>query len=729
MKISAMFLNGISCFDLKNCPNLNTVCLLNQSGIDLGKIVEYVIQTESNNEILIYNKQTGFNPINLNPNHGFLQNFIDVETLVFSKNKFIVNGDTTCGLYLVDNTLKDIKGWKLFKILPYCSKDFDENKIVLIFQDSKGKLDTVIITSNCGSLTDSNPFTSKTCPNLAKDFVLDDGRLGTLTEEQRQDLIDAKIIRDTIDIKNVQGIVALDPGFGLGTEQNTQHSTPYVLWSQTFHSSYKDTYTFSFRLVQEGILERRKNPLDPNSELLYSNRQQIVEKLDPMSLMKESKSLIRICLENLKGDTVLNKYYRVPSGFQDKFSLPISVDSISFYRISIVLLIPETYNFKKYIVRKNNHKYPSYDKLAIINWALSDIVISKSDCNACCPFIPGDYEYQFNCEEQDASIQANNESYLIQNYSNYLRDSLTRAMIAHCSKVKDKLDVVYQDKLYAVTLYYYDQVGNLIKTIPPKGVHPLSKTEALAVNNARINGGNNIVPFHKMASTYLYNSLNQLIESNSPDANKQINYYDPLGRVWLSQKAKQRQYDEYSYLIYDALNRVSETGVVKLSPTLKVQLIQSPLAGFNSRNVKLANLPNKKEVVTTYYDSYPYFIQDSLSQYVDRHLLHSNSRGRVSSIVYRETNTSPHYDNATHYVYDIHGYVAHLIQDHSSRGSAHRFKTVSYDYDLISAKVNQVSYQEGQWDAFYHRYQYDADNRLSKVMTSLDGRSWKQDVG
>jgi RHS repeat-associated protein len=47
-----------------------------------------------------------------------------------------------------------------------------------------------------------------------------------------------------------------------------------------------------------------------------------------------------------------------------------------------------------------------------------------------------------------------------------------------------------------------------------------------------------------------------------------------------------------------------------------------------------------------------------------------------------------------------------------------RFKKIIYDYDLISGKMNLLSYQDGQPDAFYHFYEYDADNRITAVYTS-----------
>ncbi|NQX99039.1 MAG: hypothetical protein HRT73_14360, partial [Flavobacteriales bacterium] len=55
-------------------------------------------------------------------------------------------------------------------------------------------------------------------------------------------------------------------------------------------------------------------------------------------------------------------------------------------------------------------------------------------------------------------------------------------------------------------------------------------------------------------------------------------------------------------------------------------------------------------------------------------------------------------------------------------------KRITYEYDLISGNVNKVNYQAGRNDEFYHRYCYDADNRITKVETSRDDYIWDTDA-
>ena len=61
-----------------------------------------------------------------------------------------------------------------------------------------------------------------------------------------------------------------------------------------------------------------------------------------------------------------------------------------------------------------------------------------------------------------------------------------------------------------------------------------------------------------------------------------------------------------------------------------------------------------------------------------------------------------------------------IVMSYSQTASSNRFKRIDYDYDLISGKVNKVSYQKDSADQFIQHYSYDSDNRITKVETSSD---------
>ena len=225
-------------------------------------------------------------------------------------------------------------------------------------------------------------------------------------------------------------------------------------------------------------------------------------------------------------------------------------------------------------------------------------------------------------------------------------------------------------------------------------------------------------------------------------------WYDRLGRMVVSQNTKQYNrkniptlgagLPDYSYTLYDVLGRILEVGEKTENDGTAGHPVFATIFGddvngaFNPNVIKDANLlawvngGTRREVTHTYYDNViPGFTG----------LAQENLRKRVSSVTYEDVaDTGPGseltYQHATHYSYDIHGNVKTLYQDNkklydeafaissTSPLLAQRYKQVDYEYDLISGKVNLVRYQDGQPDAFYHFYEYDADNRITAVYTS-----------
>ena len=132
----------------------------------------------------------------------------------------------------------------------------------------------------------------------------------------------------------------------------------------------------------------------------------------------------------------------------------------------------------------------------------------------------------------------------------------------------------------------------------------------------------------------------------------------------------------------------------------------------------------RTQITQTIYDE-PYYLTNSPSGFPN--LSMENLRSRVSAaIVYdiKADMDARRPDYATHYSYDIHGNVKALIQQPKGLQA----KTIEYSYDLISGNVNYVWYQRDKKDQFTHRYTYDADNRLTLVRTSRDGRLWDEDA-
>ncbi|MDR1729035.1 MAG: DUF6443 domain-containing protein, partial [Prevotellaceae bacterium] len=84
----------------------------------------------------------------------------------------------------------------------------------------------------------------------------------------------------------------------------------------------------------------------------------------------------------------------------------------------------------------------------------------------------------------------------------------------------ESMTMNYNDSEHHYTLYYYDQAGNLVRTIPPEGVEPVDESLWAQINSDRINGNRSVYTRHRMETRYLYNSLNQLVAQYMPDHEK-----------------------------------------------------------------------------------------------------------------------------------------------------------------------------------------------------------------
>ena len=119
----------------------------------------------------------------------------------------------------------------------------------------------------------------------------------------------------------------------------------------------------------------------------------------------------------------------------------------------------------------------------------------------------------------------------------------------------ETFSVTYSLREYHYTLYYYDQAGNLVQTVPPQGVEPLPST-------AFPDGvyDQSTMPTHRMLTNYAYNSLNQLVWQSTPDGGETDFWYNSIGQLRFSQNAKQASSDYFSYTKYDEQGRIVEVG-------------------------------------------------------------------------------------------------------------------------------------------------------------------------
>jgi RHS repeat-associated protein len=321
-----------------------------------------------------------------------------------------------------------------------------------------------------------------------------------------------------------------------------------------------------------------------------------------------------------------------------------------------------------------------------------------------------DYTECITSREKEAESQA--RAYFAQQIEDYSNEFLkTYIEDAFNPNFTETFNCSYNNSEYHYTLYYYDQAGNMVRTVPPAGVVPVDPGHF--TSGVYDNVGE---PAHILTTTYKYNSLNQVVWQETPDAGVSQFWYDSKGRLRYSQNAQQLIDGTFSYTKYDALGRVVEVG--KSSQDLAT--CNTNIDASDGNGISQYPSTGTSEITNTYYDTQQSFFTN---------ITQDNLRGRVASVTVSD-NPANGYNYGTHYSYDIHSNVKTLVQEYTALPTTdnNRYKRVDYKYDLISGKVNEVKYQAGQPDLFYHRYEYDADNRLTNVYTSTNGIIWDQDA-
>lgn len=302
-----------------------------------------------------------------------------------------------------------------------------------------------------------------------------------------------------------------------------------------------------------------------------------------------------------------------------------------------------------------------------------------------------------------------------------------------CRAVVENSYETHEQHYYHYTLYYYDQAGNLVRTVPPAGFD--NSGFATFSNEGEYQSGE---PTHELATTYAYNSLNQVIYQKTPDGGVTRFWHNLKGQTIASidsAQADDQTEKRLSYTEYDPLGRITEVGEAVVNTDLATLSTSAAASEINRSSFPNSagswTLTKKRDITRTYYDN-AIASTDVANAFSAAGKPQRNLRNRVvtTTVTPEEAaGTTAPYSYATHYTYDPHGNVDLLLQDNPELSLfGQRFKSMAYEFDLVSGNVNQVAYQAGHADQFYHRYRYDADNRLVLAETSPNGHLWDRDA-
>lgn len=331
---------------------------------------------------------------------------------------------------------------------------------------------------------------------------------------------------------------------------------------------------------------------------------------------------------------------------------------------------------------------------------------------------------------EDLINQATNNAYALYEAQFKDKEKFIKNYKQTCIAVTDeKLERTYTLREHNYTLYYYDQAGNLTRTVPPEGVQPLtSSTDFTNIDNYR-NGSSAtaVFPQHQFFNNSKFTSYNVPESSMSTDEDNKTDFvYDYSGRIVASWNANQKNISPYvfSYTMYDNLSRIVEAGMINSASDpgpLNFTTIQNAMAtqpaNFTPQAwTNMISGKTKQQVIRTTYD----VVAPSAAQWYFPGG-QKNLRNRISYIAYYDNGTTQNY--ATYFSYDAHGNVTTVVQQIGSV-----YKVMEYEYDLISGNVNKVVFQRNGPDQMIHKYYYDSDNRLHEVFSSKNGIHFDRDA-
>jgi hypothetical protein len=263
-----------------------------------------------------------------------------------------------------------------------------------------------------------------------------------------------------------------------------------------------------------------------------------------------------------------------------------------------------------------------------------------------------------------------------------------------------QVTVNYTNHYGDISYNFYNDAGRLISSISPNGYEQL-KVKSPAVNYSYID-----------KTTYEYNHRGWLLKMTEPDAGATQYMYRKDASIRYSQNALQQTQNRFSYTHYDQLGRPIESGEYK-GPTIAFGATGPLAAKLEYANQEIWTEANVKDWVKTNYDvPDPNFnTTTTLGSSYNQQF----TRGAVS--------WTENANITTWYSYDELGRVKWMAQKPKQLS---RVFVTAYTYDfsgnvITAVQKNFTLNSTSPSSQFYHHYEYDADKRLSKTFTSLDG--------
>lgn len=260
---------------------------------------------------------------------------------------------------------------------------------------------------------------------------------------------------------------------------------------------------------------------------------------------------------------------------------------------------------------------------------------------------------------------------------------------------------------------FYDDAGRNLTSIAPKGMDELLGS---GLDNAPVT-----VPH--FVATKVFDTSGRVLSATSPDEGTTRYVYARDGRIRFSQSAVQAQPADgtpprFSYSNYDRPGRVIESGEYTQAVTPGQGLIFEEMLTSTPATNSVLQAALLEERVTSAAPTGSLDVARCAQRnqvWYDLPQPDAALGSRQADFLLGAVAKTSNGTSTTWYSYDDRSQLTWLVQQVPGVG----VKTVDYTYDA-AGNVTQVTYQQGQPDAFYHYYRYDANQRLTQVYTSPD---------
>jgi RHS repeat-associated protein len=283
-------------------------------------------------------------------------------------------------------------------------------------------------------------------------------------------------------------------------------------------------------------------------------------------------------------------------------------------------------------------------------------------------------------------------------------------VVANTGAVNVTYSIGYTDVAYN----FYNQLGQLVASVPPNGVKLLEGTGYTNYSTLAS------IPY---VSLYTYDTRGRLFSSSRPDNGLTQFYYRLDGKLRFSQNALQAAAGSFSFCNHDQYGRLIQFGVYTPgtggvtfgSPAMTAILETTGLWGGLTNGTMT-------DVSQSNYDltDNTYSVASNVSGYLQdpNYLGNSISKSMRYSTIVNNTPSTANLVSQTWYNYDNEGKMVWQIKYIPALG-LNGYKSTDYTYDALSRLTKTIFQATVPAETFVHYFQFDpANGNLYQVYTA-----------